>query len=152
VLAIGALALALIGCTDGGETRAAAPTQTAWAEQTTGPAGAGASSSFDAHASAAANKAVFDSAIRKVLRKDPQAKGDAVAAALKSAGFPMTATQVSASTTSANLEPGSISVGVKVGKACLVGQWGSAVDGYQSAVAPVLRAGGCLVGGIPAVG
>jgi len=43
-------------------------------------------------------------------------------------------------------------VGVKVGNACLVGQWGSAVDGYQSAVAPVLRAGGCLVGGIPAVG
>jgi hypothetical protein len=154
VLAAAALALALTGCTSAAHgPDAQSPTQTAWSEQPSGPAtpGSGAAA-FSATGSAADNRAAFDAAIRGVLAGNANAGGDAVVAALRSAGFPMSATQVSASTTSANLQPGSIMVGVKVGDSCLVGQWGTAVDGYQSTVAPVLGSGGCLIGGIPVVG
>jgi len=153
VLAAAALALALAACTTAGEGPTASPSQTAWTEQPTGPATPGAgSTAFSASGSAADNKAAFDAAIRGVLAGDAHAKGDVVVAALKSAGFPMAATQVTGDTTSANLQAGSVSVAVKIGDSCLVGQWGTAVDGYQSTVAPVLGSGGCLVGGIPAVG
>jgi hypothetical protein len=155
VLAAAALALTLTACTTAAEApKAASPTQTAWTEQPSGPAtpGATAATAFSASGSAADNKPAFDAAVRGVLAGDAHANGDAVIAALKAAGFPMAATQVTANTTSANLQPGSISVGVKVGDSCLVGQWGTAVDGYQSTVAPALASGGCLVGGIPAVG
>lgn len=153
VVAAAALALTLAACTGTGGGPAAAPTQTAWTEQPSGSATPGSGATrYDASASAAANKAAFDAAIRGVLAGNAHAKGGAVVAALKSAGFPMAATQVTPDTTSAKLQPGSISVGVKIGESCLVGQWGAAVDGYQSTVAPVLRSGGCLIGGIPAVG
>lgn len=154
VVAAAAFALALAACTSGTPQAApSAPPQTAWTEQPAGGASLAAQAgAFAPKGSAADNKAVFDTAIRKVLASDPKASGTAVAAALKSAGFPMSATQVSASKTSAKLQPGSISVGVKIGQDCLIGQWGAAVDGYQSSVAPALGASGCLVGGIPVVG
>jgi hypothetical protein len=154
VFAAAGLALALAACTsDGGQAAAPTPTATAWTVQATAGATPGAGpAEFRANASAADNRPAFDAAIRAVLAGKPNADGAAVTAALKSAGFPMSATQVTDSKTSAELQPGSIMVGVKIGKECLVGQWGSAVDGYQSAVTPVLGSGGCLIGGIPAVG
>lgn len=153
VLASAALALTLTACTQSSGHEASSPTQTAWQEQSTPGATSGAgSTSFDAKASAADNRAAFDAAIHGVLAGNANADGATVAAALKKAGFPMSATQVTASKTSANLQPGSIMVGVKIGADCLVGQWGTAVDGYQSEVTPVLGSGGCLIGGIPVVG
>ncbi|AYG05158.1 hypothetical protein D7I44_17680 [Gryllotalpicola protaetiae] len=154
VVALAAAALALAGCTGAGpQAHAPSPTQTAWTEAPSATAApGGGSTSFDANGTAEQNRTAFDTAIRGVLAGNAQADGNTVAAALKSAGFPPAATQVTASTTSANLQPGSIMVGVKIGDSCLVGQWGTAVDGYQSTVAPALGSGGCLIGGIPAVG
>jgi hypothetical protein len=152
--AVVALALVLAGCSGtGSHADAPSPTQTAWTEAPTGsPAPTPGATAFVSSGTAAQNQPVFDAAIRKALAKNAEADGNAVVAALRAAGFPMNATQVSQSTTSANLKPGSIMVGVKIGDACLVGQWGAAVDGYQSTVAPVLGSGGCLIGGIPVVG
>ena len=154
VVALAAAALALAGCTSTTPGAAApSPTQTAWTEAPTSPASPGAgSTSFDPNGTAEQNRTAFDTAIRGVLAGNAKADGNAVAAALKMAGFPPSATQVTASTTSANLQPGSIMVGVKIGDSCLVGQWGTAVDGYQSTVAPALGTGNCLVGGIAPVG
>ncbi|GAA4156535.1 hypothetical protein GCM10022286_06920 [Gryllotalpicola daejeonensis] len=147
------LALTLAGCTAAAAPQGAAPTQTSWSEEpsTGGDSGTGATT-FDAKGTAASNRAAFDAAITRVVAKNAKASGSAVAASLKSAGFPMNATQITASKTSADLQPGSIMVGVKVGADCLVGQWGSAVDGYHSTITPVLASGGCLIGGIPPVG
>lgn len=153
-VSVAVIALALAGCTNTGPLATPpSPTQTAWTEAPSGsPSPASGSTRYQAAASAAQNQPAFDSAIRTVLAKNAQADGNSVVAALRAAGFPMNATQVSQSKTSANLQPGSIMVGVKIGASCLVGQWGAAVDGYQSAVAPVLGSGGCLIGGIPVVG
>lgn len=154
VAAAVALALALAGCTSMRVGAGApSPTQSAWTEApTTSPSSGASSTEFDSTGSAAQNRAAFDAAIRGVLAGNAQADGNAVAERLAAVGFPPAATQVTASTTSANLQPGSIMVGVKIGDTCLIGQWGTAVDGYQSTIAPALGTGGCLVGGIPALG
>lgn len=152
VAAASVFAVSLAACTSSAPgAQATAPTQTAWTlEPSAGPT-AGSSTVYSAKGSADDNRAAFDAAIKKALAANAQATGNAVAEALKAAGFPMAATQVSASKTSANLQPGSISVAVKIGGKCLIGQWGNAVGGYHSSVAPALRSGGCLIGGIAPV-
>jgi hypothetical protein len=152
VVAASVLAVTLAACTSSAPgARPTTPTQTAWTlEPSAGPT-AGASTVYIPKGSADDNRAAFDAAVKKVLAAHAHADGNAVAAALKAVGFPMAATQVSASKTSANLQPGSISVAVKVGGQCLIGQWGSAVGGYHSTVAPALGSGGCLIGGIAPV-
>lgn len=148
-----ATGLLLAGCVTGtpGAAVTTAPPATAWTLEPSAGASAG-STAFNAHDSAAQNRAAFDAAITSVLKGNPDSDGPAVAAALQKAGFPMAATQLSASKTSADLQPGSISVGVKVGANCLIGQWGNAVAGYHSSVEPALGSGGCLIGGIAPVG
>ncbi len=142
-------AFALTACTSGhGTADTPTQTQTAWTELPSGSASTGAPSArFVPGGAAAQNRGAFDAAIRGVVQTSSNAGGDAVVSALVSAGFDRAAMQVSSSTTSAKLQPGSISVAVKLGSQCLIGQWGGAIDGYHSTVAQVLGSGGCLIGG-----
>lgn len=138
-------AVALAGCT-AQNAAAPAPTQTAWTVQP-GAAPGDAGTAYDAKASVAENQQAFDSVIQTEIAKNPTATGQDVTAALEAAGFAKPTLQYSASKTSANLMPGSIMVSAQLGSSCLIGQWGSEVGGYHSAVAPALESGGCLVGG-----
>jgi hypothetical protein len=138
--------LPIVACTS--EAPVATPSQSAWTEQpSTTATPSPTATRFDGRGSAADNLPIFDAVNRATLAAHPDADGTTVTQALIAAGFPRSSMQVSASKTSANLTPGSISVGVRVGDCCLVGQWGSAVDGYHSAVTTPLSTGACLVGG-----
>ncbi|WP_390227782.1 DUF6993 domain-containing protein [Gryllotalpicola reticulitermitis] len=138
--------VALAGCTAAGND-VATPTQSAWTVQPTAGATTGSPDSFVAKGTAAQNQAAFDATIQGVLAKNAKATGQAVTAALESAGLAKSSLQFSASRTSAKLVPGSILVSAQFGSECVIGQWGNAVGGYHSAIAPALGAGGCLVGG-----
>ncbi|WP_027479002.1 DUF6993 domain-containing protein [Gryllotalpicola ginsengisoli] len=144
------VAASLAACTSADDRASTQPTPSEWSYgSSTSTASASATpapATFDPKASAAANRAFFDSVNRKTLSGHPTASGKSVTRALVAAGFPSSALEVSASKTSANLEPGSILVAVKLHGQCLIGQWGSAVDGYHSTVAKPLATGKCLVG------
>jgi hypothetical protein len=153
VLVVGAVlcgAIALAACT-AQTAPTTEPQQTAWTlEPTAGGTGTptpSAATAADPHGTAAQNRALFDSALRSLLKKNGNPDGAAAVAALASAGFDEGSMQYSAAKTSANLQPGSILVSVQLGAECLIGQWGAQVDGYHSLVAPALASGGCLVGG-----
>ncbi|MCL2516510.1 MAG: hypothetical protein FWD85_08010 [Microbacteriaceae bacterium] len=149
VVAAGAVgaAFALAGCTSALGT-GAQPVQTEWTMQPTAPVtSAPPATRVDLKGSAADNQPLFDATIRATVKKNAQADGPAVEAALAAVGFERSTMQYSASRTSADLQPGSILVAAQLGKECLIGQWGTQVDGYHSLVAPVLGSGGCLVGG-----
>lgn len=142
--------LALVACTSQAAP-ATEPRQTAWTLEPT-PGGSPAPTSpaptrADPHGTAAQNRAVFDSALHALLKKNGSPDGAAAVAALVAAGFDEGSMQYSAAATSANLKPGSILVSVQLGEGCLIGQWGAQVDGYHSLIAPALASGGCLVGG-----
>ena len=148
VIAVAALSLGavLTGCTAAGNA-APAPTQTEWTVQPSPGSTTGSGTAFSPGGTAAQNQAAFDSVIQGVIAKNAKATGQNVTAALESAGFAKSSLQYSASKTSVNLVPGSIMLSAQVGTQCLIAQWGTAVGGYHSAIAPALGSGGCLVGG-----
>lgn len=137
--------IVLTGCTAAADDDPA-PTQTEWTIQPS-PGATSSGATFAAKGTAAQNRGAFDAAIQNVIGKNPKATGQQVAAALEAAGFAKSSLQFSASKTSVDLVPGSILVSAQLGTQCLIGQWGTAVGGYHSAIAPALNSGGCLVGG-----
>lgn len=141
VVAALAVSAALAGCS-AAPSGGVSPAQSAWTVRPTAAPSGGTSTG----GAAAEKKAQFDRAVESVLSTDPKATGQKVAAALEAAGFARSSVQFSASRTSADLAPGSVIVAAQVGSTCLIGQWGPAVGGYHSVVAPALGAGGCLVG------
>jgi len=147
VIAAAALGLGVLlaGCTSVADAPPA-PTPTEWTVQPS-PGATGGATAFVPKGSAAQNQSAFDAVIQGVLAKNAKATGQNVTAALESAGFAKSTLQFSASKTSANLVPGSIMVSAQLGPQCLIAQWGTAVGGYHSAIAPALGSGGCLVGG-----
>lgn len=146
IVAAACVSIGLCGCTGAGNVQSA-PAQTEWTVQPTPGATSGSLTSFTPHGTAEQNRGAFDATIERALAASPNATGLTVAAALEAAGFPKSSLQSSASKTSANLQPGSILVSAQLGAQCLIGQWGTAVGGYHSSIAPALRSGGCLVGG-----
>ncbi|KZX22689.1 DUF6993 domain-containing protein [Rathayibacter tanaceti] len=141
VLAIGALTLVLVGCTESDVT-----------EPLTTPSSAEASSAapapvaYLAGGTAEQNLPVFDRTLRDVAEADPQVAGSAVVDALVAAGFPRDSMQRTADETSVGLDADSVQVAVKLGDSCLVGQYGPRSGGVRAVVAAPIATGACLIG------
>lgn len=96
--------------------------------------------------SASDNLPYFDAVNRAVIASDPGSGGRAFVDALVAAGFPKSAMQVTADTTTLGDPADSIQFSVVLAGECLIGQYGPGSGGYHSAVRPVLGTGTCLVG------
>jgi hypothetical protein len=100
----------------------ASPTATATGSATPAP-----DPTFAPKGSAADNRAFFDFVNDRTVAANPQPVGRTFIDALVAAGFAKADMQVTADKTSINLTPGSIQFSVRMGKECLVGQFGSTV-------------------------
>jgi hypothetical protein len=168
LLAVGAIGLAgaLQGLDLGAAARGSAAGSTAAA---TAPAGAGRPASaapatptptssparslsrFDPGASAAENLEVFRRALDGAARSASSSSVDAatLTGALKAAGFAPSAMQRSADQTSANLQAPVLTVAVRVGGDCLVGQFVRSDASISTEVAAPVAQGTCLIGRQP---
>lgn len=96
--------------------------------------------------SAEENLAYFDSVSLAVVAANPSAGGRDFIDALVAAGFDKSQMEVTADRTTIDLQADSVQFAVLFQGECLIGQYGPASGGYQSAVRPPLGTGGCLVG------
>ena len=125
-----------------GDQTATAPasTPTATPDATTTPL------AYAPEKSAADNLDYFTSLADAVVVTDPDAGGRAFIDALVGGGFDKAAMQVTADRTTVDLAADSVQFSVAINGECLIGQYGSAIDGLRSVVAPLLGSGTCLVG------
>ncbi|HLP23825.1 MAG TPA: hypothetical protein VK139_07275 [Microbacteriaceae bacterium] len=96
--------------------------------------------------SASQNKPWFDYTNKKTVASFAPPIGQNFIDGLVAAGFDKTAMLVTPDTTAANLQADSIQFSVQVGELCLVGQYGTGSQGYQSRIFPVVPGIGCLLG------
>lgn len=92
------------------------------------------------------NLPYFDLVNTQTLEANPESDGRAFIDGLVAAGFDKTAMEVTLDATTIGNPADSIQFSVKMGESCLIGQHGSAVGGYHSAVGRVLGTGTCLIG------
>lgn len=92
------------------------------------------------------NKPFFDQVNRATLKANAKAGGRDFIDALVAAGFDKKAMEVTKDETTIGNVAESIQFSVRWGDNCLIGQNGSAVDGYHSTIAPALSTGKCLIG------
>jgi hypothetical protein len=167
LLAVGAIGLA--GALQGLDLGAAARGSTAGSTAApTAPTGAGRPASaapatpaptssparslsrFDPGASAAENLEVFRRALDGAARSASSSVDAAtLTGALKAAGFAPSAMQRSADQTSANLQAPVLTVAVRVGGDCLVGQFVRSDASISTEVAAPVAQGTCLIGRQP---
>jgi hypothetical protein len=108
-------------------------------------------SRFDPSASAAENLSLFTRTLETAARSTASSSVDAatLTGALASAGFAPSAMQWSADRTSANLQAPVLTVSVRVGPECLIGQFVRSEASVSAEIAAPLAQGTCLIGRQP---
>lgn len=108
-------------------------------------------SRFDPDASAAENLGAFTRTLEGAARSGSASSVDAatLTRALAAAGFPSSAMQRSADRTSANLQSPVLTVSVRLGADCLLGQFVRSEASVSTEVAAPLAQGTCLIGRQP---
>jgi hypothetical protein len=92
------------------------------------------------------NKPLFDYINNQVIELNGGAPdGPSFVDGLRSNGFPGEAMELTPDITTVGVRADSIQFSVHMTDACLIGQWGAAVQ-YHSVVTPVLSTGKCLIG------
>jgi hypothetical protein len=132
-------------------TGAGTPASSAPATPAPTPSAVRSLSRFDPGASAAENLGVFTRALDGAARSASSSSVDAatLTGALKAAGFAPSAMQRSADETSANLQAPVLTVAVRVGGDCLVGQFVRSDASISAEVAAPVAQGTCLIGRQP---
>jgi len=135
--AIGLAALtvgALAGCVPTpAPTPTAKPTSSATATPT-----------LDLQGTARQNLAYFDYVNKKFIDEGGDLSGRPFIDNLVKAGFPKSDLEVTPDRTTVNLAADNISFSVRLGKTCLIGQYGN--TGYASTAQKLLSTGRCLIG------
>jgi len=129
-----AVTLALAGCVP-----AATPTPTP--TPTSSSAG---TPTLDPQGTAFENLAYFDYVNKKFIADGGDLSGRPFVDNLVKAGFPKVDMEVTPDRTTVNLAADNISFSVRMGKTCLIGQYGN--TGYSSTAQKLLSTGRCLVG------
>jgi len=135
--AIGLAALtvgALAGCVP---TPASTPTAKPTSSATAAP-------TLDLQGTAQQNRAYFDYVNKKFIDEGGDLSGRPFIDNLVKAGFPKSDLEVTPDRTTVNLAADNISFSVRLGKTCLIGQYGN--TGYASTAQKLLSTGRCLIG------
>ncbi|MCH4250157.1 MAG: hypothetical protein LKF88_04715 [Microbacteriaceae bacterium] len=132
----------LSGCASNAATPSAT-TESSPAVSTASP------SPWNQQAGAAANRPLIDQTLRRLFHRDSLPKTDAVVSALTAVGIPLSALQVTPDHTPKGLAADMITVGVRVGKGCVLAQFNP--DEYTSRIAQPVN-GACLVGETAKIG
>lgn len=103
-------------------------------------------SRFDPAAPKEAVLALFTGVLQRTVEQAGEPDGKALAGALAAAGFDPAAMQRSADRTSVDLPAPSVSVSVRVGETCYVGQVVRAERSVAAGVAAPISTGACLIG------
>lgn len=134
VVVAAAMAAALAGCVP-----SAAPTATPK------PSSSGAAKpTLDLNGTALQNKAYFDYVNKKFIDQGGDLSGRPIIDNLVKAGFPKVDMELTPDRTTVNLAADNVSFSVRLGKTCLIGQYGN--TGYASTVQKLLSTSKCLVG------
>lgn len=137
------IAVGLAGCTS------PAPSPTATASKSATPTTAPVPDvlpTLDPTGSAQKNLDFFDYVNNRTIASAQNPSAQQFVDGLAAAGFSKSAMQMTADKTTIDLTPGSIQFSVRIGRGCLIGQFGQDIGGYHSMVAPVLSTGKCLIG------
>ena len=143
VPAVVALGVLVTGCSSPAPARPTTPSASSAAPTSATPT---APPTFDPGASADEAKVFFDTVNAATVAADADARGRAFIDGLAAAGFDKAAMELTADQTTIGNAADSIQFSVRWGDTCLIGQNGSAVDGYHSTLAPVLATAKCLIG------
>lgn len=129
----------------------AAPATSAPAAPSPTPSPARSLSRFDPGASPTENLGVFTRTLEGAARSASSSSVDAstLTGALAAAGFAPSAMQRSADQTSANLQAPVLTVSVRVGADCLVGQFVRSDASISTEIAAPVAQGACLIGRQP---
>ena len=134
VAVVAALAASLAGCVP---TPASTPTAKPSSSSTAKP-------TLDLQGTAQENLAYFDYVNHTFIDEGGDLSGRPFIDNLVKAGFPKSDLEVTPDRTTVNLAADNISFSVRLGKTCLIGQYGN--TGYSSTVQKLLSTGRCLVG------
>jgi len=134
VAVVAALAASLAGCVP---TPASTPTATPSSSSTAKP-------TLDLQGTAQQNLAYFDYVNNTFIDEGGDLSGRPFIDNLVKAGFPKSDLEVTPDRTTVNLAADNISFSVRLGKTCLIGQYGN--TGYSSTAQKLLSTGRCLVG------
>ena len=134
VAVVAALVVALAGCVP-----TPAPTPTAKPSHSSVP-----EPTLDLNGTAEQNKAYFDYVNQKFIDEGGDLSGRPLIDNLVKAGFPKADMEVTPDRTTVNLAADNVSFSVRLGKTCLIGQYGN--TGYASTVQKLLSTGHCLIG------
>ncbi|MGT2462327.1 DUF6993 domain-containing protein [Sinomonas atrocyanea] len=137
--------------TPGARPGTAAPATSAPAAPAPTPSPARSLSRFDPGASPTENLGVFTRTLEGAARSASSSSVDAstLTGALAAAGFAPSAMQRSADQTSANLQAPVLTVSVRVGADCLVGQFVRSDASISTELATPVAQGACLIGRQP---
>lgn len=124
----------------------ATPTPTQSAVPTSAAPTTPALTRFDPSASQSAVLQLFTSVLKQAVAQAGEPDGKALAAALAAAGFDPAAMQRSADRTSVDLAAPSVSVSVRVGQTCYVGQFVRADRSVATGVTSPISTAACLIG------
>lgn len=84
--------------------------------------------------------------VAQTQAKDPKLDAPEVAEKVASSGFARAGIQFTYGATAAGLDADSMYVAVPWGDKCMIAQYGPVITGVHTAVLPVLKQGGCLIG------
>jgi len=136
VILAAALIAALAGCVP---TPTPAPTATPKPSASSAP-----KPTIDLNGTAEQNLAYFDYVNKKFIAEGGDLSGRPFIDNLVKAGYPKVDMEVTPDRTTVNLAADNISFSVRLGKTCLIGQYGN--TGYSSTAAKLLSTSRCLVG------
>lgn len=145
ILATGAAALAvslaLTGCTPGSSNSGSNATSSTSATPTTAVPPV-----FKADGTAQENVAFLGYVVGQAQAADPKPDSDEVVEKVIAAGFPRKGLQYTWNGTAVGLDADSVYIAVPWGDQCMIAQYGPVITGVHTAVLPVLKQGGCLIG------
>lgn len=136
-LAIGLAAISVLALAGCAPKSAPTPTATPSSSATAGP-------TLDPNGTAEQNLAYFDDVNKKFIAEGGDLSGRPFIDNLVKAGFQKSDMEVTPDRTTVNLAADNISFSVRLGKTCLIGQYGN--TGYSSTAQKLLSTGRCLIG------